>query len=108
MIHYNPKDHSYQRIDLDFNMKIYNELIAEINSRPKSPPRKLLSKKQFYKLLEKEPWHLFTDVFDEREERNSGKVIWFPLCEEPLPLEEVMELREQYMKNYDSSLSNSL
>lgn len=92
-----PKDPSYHRIDLDLNMKIYNELVAEINSRPKTSPQKRLSKKEFYKLVEKEPWHLFTDVFDEREERNSGKVVWFPLCEEPFSLEEVMELREQYL-----------
>lgn len=96
MIHYNPKDPSYHRIDLDLNMKIYNELIAEINSRPKTPPQKRLSKKEFYKLLERETWHLFTDIF-ERKERNSGKIVWFSLCEEPFSLEEVMELREQYL-----------
>ena len=99
MIHYNPKDPSYHRIDLDLNMKIYNELFAETDSRPKNPPQKRISKEEFYKLIEKEPWHLFTNVFDEREERNSGTAIWFPLCEEPFPLEEIMELREQYIKS---------
>ena len=99
MIHYNPKDHSYPYRYLDLHEKIYNELIAEINSRPKTPPQKRLSKKEFYKLVEKEPLHLFMDGFDEREERNSGKVVWFPLCEEPFPLEEVMKLREKYFLN---------
>lgn len=108
MTHYNPKEHSYQRIDLYLNMKIYNQLLAETDSRPKNPPQKLLSKKQFYKLVEKEPWHLFTNVYDEIEERHSGKVIFLPLCEDPLPLEKVMELREQYKKNYESYLNISL
>lgn len=106
MIRYNPEE--YPCPDLDWHMKIYNELLSEIDSRPKNPPQKRLSKKEFYKLVEKEPWHLFTNVYDEIEERNSGKVIWLPLCEEPLPLEEIMELREQYKKNYESYLNNSL
>lgn len=106
MIHNNPE--KYPCPHLDWHMKIYNELLAETDSRPKNPPLKRISKEEFYKLVEKEPWHLFTNVYDEIEERNSGKVIWLSLCEEPLPLEEVMELREQYKKNYESYLNNSL
>lgn len=99
MILYNPKDHSYQRIDLDLNMKIYNELLAQTDSQPKNPPFRKLSKKQFYELVKKEPWHLFSNVYDDVEDRNDGKVIWMPLCKEPLRLEEIMELRKQYKKS---------
>lgn len=88
--------------------KEFLDYFKQTDSQPKNPPRKRLSKKQFYELVKKEPWHLYTNVYDETEDRNCGKVIWLPLCKEPLPLEEVMRLRELYKKNYESYLSNSL
>ena len=99
MIHYNPKDPSYHRIDLDLNMKIYNELLAEIDSRPKNPPQKRLSKKQFYKLLERDPYPLITNPFDERVTLNHTELIWFSQCKKPIPLKEVIKLREKYFPN---------
>lgn len=99
MIQYNPEDPSYHRIDLDLNMKIYNELFAEIDSRPKNPPQKRLSKKQFYELLERFPYILITASFDEKVTMNNTELIWFPQCKKPIPLKEVMKLREKYFPN---------
>lgn len=99
MTHYNPKEHSYQRIDLDLNMKIYNELLAEIDSRPKNPPQKRLSKKQFYKLLERCPTPLITTPFDDVVILNHTELLWFPQCKKPFPVKEVMELRKKYFPN---------
>lgn len=96
---YNPKDPSYQRIDLDLNMKIYNELLAEIDSRPKNPPQKRLSKKQFYELLERCPSPLITNSFEERVTMNHTELIWFSQCKKPIPVKEVMKLREKYFPN---------
>ena len=99
MRHYNPKDQSYHRIDLDLNMKIYNELIAEIDSKPKNPPRKRLSKKEFYKLLERDHSPLITNPFDERVTMNHTELIWLSQCKKPIPLKEVTKLREKYFPN---------
>lgn len=96
------------KITLELVYKEWTDLLAQTDSQPKNPPFRKLSKKQFYELVKKEPWHLFSNVYDDVEDRNDGKVIWMPLCKEPLPLEEIMELREQYKKNYKSYLSNSL
>lgn len=106
MINYNPEEYLYHH--LDSLKKKYNELLAETDSQPKNLPVEKLAKEEFYKLLEEQPWHLYANVYDETEDRNCGKVIWLPLCKEPLPLEEVMKLRELYKKNYESYLSNSL
>ena len=76
----------------------YMKFFAQTDSQPKIPSFRKLSKKKFYELVKKEPWHLFTNICDEVEYILGGKVIWMPLCKEPLPLEEIMELREQYME----------
>jgi hypothetical protein len=57
MIHYNPKEDLHHH--LDSLEKIYNELLAETDSHPKNPPVEKLAKEEFYKLVEKEPWHLY-------------------------------------------------
>ena len=64
--------------------------LKKIEAQPKNPPLQRLSKKEFYELVKKEPWHLYTSVYDEVETLNGMKVIWLPLCEEPLPLEEII------------------
>ena len=99
MIHYNPKDPSYHPIDLDFNMKMYNEIVAELDYRPKNPPQKRLSKKQFYELLERFPYILIPDSDDEKVTMNNTELIWFSQCKKPIPLKEVMKLREKYFPN---------
>ena len=99
MTHYKPEEHLYQRIDLDLNMKIYNELLAEIDSQTKNPPQKRLSKKQFYKLLERNPTPLITTTFDDVVILNHTELLWFPQCKKPFPIKEVMELKKKYFPN---------
>lgn len=75
------------------------DYLKQTDSQPKNPPRKRLSKKQFYELLERDPSPLITNVYDEIETLNDKQVIWFSLCKEPLPLNEVMTLRKKYFPN---------
>ena len=55
-------------------MEIYKKFIAEIDSQPKNPPQKRLSKKEFYKLLERDPSPLITNPFDEKSNIESYRV----------------------------------
>lgn len=79
--------------------KEFLDYIKQTDSQPKNPPHKRLSKKQFYKLLERNPLPLITNSYDETVTLNRTQVVWFPQCKKPLPLKEVMKLREKYFPN---------
>ena len=79
--------------------KEFLDYIKQTDSHPKNPPHKRLSKKQFYELLERDPSPLITNSFDERVTLNHTELIWFPQCKKPLPLKEVIKLREKYYPN---------
>ena len=73
--------------------------LNEVDSQPKDPPHKRLSKMQFYELLERNPSPLITNSSDERVTMNHTELLWFPQCKKPFPVKEVMELRKKYFPN---------
>lgn len=82
--------------NLKRNCQCFFDETAKKDSQPKNPPRKKLSKKQFYKLLERCPSPLITNPLDERVTMNHTELIWFSQCKKPIPLKEVMALRKKY------------
>lgn len=78
------------------NWQCFLDEAAKIDSQPKNSPHKRLSKKEFYKLLERDPSPLITIPFDEKVTLNHTELIWFSQCKKPIPLKEVMKLRKKY------------